>query len=92
MSSSKITYDLSPETLLQGVPRQSVQAATHARPFVLFFIVFIVLQLHNLMPHVFLDDVLQLQRITLKTNTGAAAISVFIGTRTPCYTFLSIAL
>ena len=79
MSSSKITSDLSPETLLQDVPRQSLKAATHARPF--------FLQLHNFVPHVFLDVVLQLQRITLSTNSGAAAISVFTGTRTPFSTF-----
>ena len=74
MSSSKITSDLSPETLLQDVPRQSLQAATYARPF--------FLQLHNFVPHIFEDVVLQLQRITLRKNSGAAAISVFTGTKT----------
>ena len=49
--------------LLQSSPRQSPQAATHFSP--------LRKQEHKREPHVFFDDVLQLQRIKFRILAGA---------------------
>ena len=57
--------------LSHATPRQSPQAGMHFRTF--------FRQVHSLDPHVFLDEALQLHRITCRIKSDAGGKSVFTG-------------
>ena len=73
-SSSKSFTKFSTRGFLQSIPLHSPHALPQGHPF--------FLHLKSSVPHCFGDELLQLQRILDRRDSGAAGISVMIGWRT----------